>query len=178
MCNTPGGTVAAIIYLQWPLQYLYNVCYSANLIQGSWCFLFLKIGLFWNQLKSFNSPVHCGPLSSVWTFSELIRAELDHTSKRESVTHSLFYKCANLQKFLSSKSICLNGLNRAIRTQFQIALSSSHLTLIPIWNSIIYLILRDGISMSNGWKLNISSSIWNTSLPFWCSGVIATVGQM
>jgi hypothetical protein len=32
--------------------------------------------------------------------------------------------------------------------------------------------------MSNGWKFNISSSIWSTSLPFWCSGVIATVGQI
>jgi hypothetical protein len=31
-------------------------------------------------------------------FSKLIGAELDHTSKRESVPHNLFYKCANLQK--------------------------------------------------------------------------------
>jgi hypothetical protein len=32
-CNTPGVTVPAIVYLQWPLQYLYSVYYSTNLIQ-------------------------------------------------------------------------------------------------------------------------------------------------
>jgi hypothetical protein len=43
------------------------------------------------------TTVHSGPLSLVWNFSELIGAELDHTSKRENIPHNLFYKCANLQ---------------------------------------------------------------------------------
>jgi hypothetical protein len=58
------------------------------------------------------------------------------------------------------------------------ALSSFRLILIPLRNSITSPIFRDGISMSNGWKFNISSSIWNTGWPFLCSGVIAIVGQI
>jgi hypothetical protein len=48
-------------------------------------------------------------LNALWTikpslfFSELIRAELDYTFKRESVPHNLFYKCANLQKIRELK---------------------------------------------------------------------------
>jgi hypothetical protein len=52
--TTHGVTVAATVYLQWPLQYLYSACYSINLIEGRRCFLFLKIGLFWNKLESLN----------------------------------------------------------------------------------------------------------------------------
>jgi hypothetical protein len=42
---------------------------------------------------------------ALWTiklnliFLELIGADLDHTSKIESVPHNLFYKCVKLQKF-------------------------------------------------------------------------------
>jgi hypothetical protein len=39
-CNTPGVTVAVTVYLLWPLQYIYNICYSANLIQGRWFSVF------------------------------------------------------------------------------------------------------------------------------------------
>jgi hypothetical protein len=52
-------------------------------------------------------------------FLELIGAELDYTSKRESVPHNMFYKCTNLQKFLSLESICFKGPNRALWTHFQ-----------------------------------------------------------
>jgi hypothetical protein len=45
-CNTPGVTVAATIYLQWCLQYLYSVCYSINLIQWRWCFLQMELDHF------------------------------------------------------------------------------------------------------------------------------------
>jgi hypothetical protein len=45
------------------------------------------------------TPVHCGPLRSVRISSELIGADLDHTSKIESVLHNLFYKCVKLQNF-------------------------------------------------------------------------------
>ncbi len=63
-----------------------------------------------SQIESLNlqTPVHCGPLSSVWNFSELFGAELGHTPKRESVVHNMIYKCANFQKFLSLGSL-LNG---------------------------------------------------------------------
>jgi hypothetical protein len=40
--------------------------------------------------------VHYGPVGLVIIFLEFIRVELDHTPKRESVPHNLFYKCANL----------------------------------------------------------------------------------
>jgi hypothetical protein len=53
--------------------------------------------IIWSQLESLN--LHSCVL---WTiklsvkFSELIGAELDHTYKRESVPHNLFYKCVKL----------------------------------------------------------------------------------
>jgi hypothetical protein len=79
--------------------------------------------IIWSQLVSLNlqTRVHYGPLSSVYFFFKLSRVELDHTSKRESVSHNLFYKCVNRPKFLSSKSICFKGPNRAIQSSFQIA---------------------------------------------------------
>jgi hypothetical protein len=67
-----------------------------------------------NLNSKFSSSVECGPLSSVYNFSEIIIIELDHTPKRESVSHNLFYKCVNLQKFLSSGSICFRGPNRTL----------------------------------------------------------------
>jgi hypothetical protein len=36
--------------------------------------------------------MHCRPLSSVRKFSEFIGIKLDHTYKRESISHNLFYK--------------------------------------------------------------------------------------
>jgi hypothetical protein len=79
-----------------------------------------EVGLFEVHLKVWIfTPVHCGSLSSVWIFSELIGADLDHTSKIESVPHNLFYKCVKLQKFWMLRGIYLKGLNRAIPTQFQ-----------------------------------------------------------
>jgi hypothetical protein len=102
-----------------PLQYWQSVCYSINLIQWRWCFLLMEL----DHLKSIGkfefTPLHYGPLSLVWNLSELIGAELDHTSKRESVSHNLFYKCVKLQKFWMLGGIYLKGLNRAILTQFQ-----------------------------------------------------------
>jgi hypothetical protein len=58
--------------------------------------------------------MHYGPVGPVSNFLELIGVELNHTTKRESVPHNLFYKCGDLQKFLSSESICLKGPNRAL----------------------------------------------------------------
>jgi hypothetical protein len=66
-----------------------------------------------NLNSKFSIFVKCGPLSSVGNFSKLIRFELDHTPKRESVPKTLFYKSANLQKFLSSGVICFKGPKRA-----------------------------------------------------------------
>jgi hypothetical protein len=48
---------------------------------------------------NFQTPVHCGPLSSVWNLSELLGTKLGHTPKRESVLHNMIYMCANRQKF-------------------------------------------------------------------------------
>jgi hypothetical protein len=62
---------------------------------------------------NFQTPVHCGPLSSVWNLSELFEAELGHTPKIESVVHNMIYMCANLQKFWKSVSNCFKCPNRA-----------------------------------------------------------------
>jgi hypothetical protein len=56
--------------------------------------------------------VHCGPLSSIWNFSELFGAELGHTPKREGVVHNMIYMCTNLQKFWSSVINCFKCPNR------------------------------------------------------------------
>jgi hypothetical protein len=48
------------------------------------------------KVSIFQTPVHYGPVGLVIIFLEFIRVELDHTPKRESVPHNLFYKCANL----------------------------------------------------------------------------------
>jgi hypothetical protein len=138
--------------------------------------------LLWNKPNSRKMVFSINEVGSfevhlkVWIFKLL--CIVDHTSKIESVPHNLFYKCIKLQKFCILGSICLKGLNRATPTQFQTWWSSFRLTLISLWNFITSPILRDGVSVSNGWKFNISSLIWNTSWPFWCSGVIATVGQI
>jgi hypothetical protein len=81
-----------------PLQYLYNSYYGTTLIQGRWRFLLMK-WITWSPFESLNfqTPVHCGSLSSVYFFSELVGADLDHTSKIETVSHNLFYKCVKFQ---------------------------------------------------------------------------------
>jgi hypothetical protein len=94
----------------------------------------------------------------------------------ESVPHNLFYKCVKLQKFWMLGGICLKGLNRAIPIQFQTALSSFRLTLIPLWNFITSQILGDGVCMSTWWERNIYSSVWNTLCQIWISGVFMLEG--
>jgi hypothetical protein len=62
--------------------------------------------------------MHYGPISLVWNFSELIGVELDHTSKRESVSHNLFYKCANLKKKLELKKYLFQGSKQSSMNPF------------------------------------------------------------
>jgi hypothetical protein len=61
-----------------------------------------------------SNSVKCGPLSSVVDFSELMREESDHTPKREIVPDGILYKCANLHKISSYRSICSKGPDMAI----------------------------------------------------------------
>jgi hypothetical protein len=65
----------------------------------------------------------CGPLSSVVDFSELIGHELVPTIKIEIVPRVMLYKCENLHKIWSYRSICFKGIKRATQHRFQIALS-------------------------------------------------------
>jgi hypothetical protein len=44
-----------------------------------------------------------------------------------------------------------------------LALPNFWLILLPLLNYITSPILRDGVRVLNGWKFNISSSIWSTS---------------
>jgi hypothetical protein len=118
---------------------------------------------------NFQTLVHCGPLSSVWNFSELIGAEWDHTSKRESVSHNLFYKCANLQKFLSSKSIYFKSPNRTLWTRFQTCrFLGDGLTFSYFWNVISSQILgvrlcKFPISKCNACTVWVLMHLWQWS---------------
>jgi hypothetical protein len=80
-----------------------------------WHFLLLKL----DQLKSigkfeFSNSCALRTIKLNLKFSELMGIELDHTPKRESAPHNLFYKWENLQKLLSSGSMCFNGPNKAL----------------------------------------------------------------
>jgi hypothetical protein len=70
------STVASTVLMQWLLRYKPNsmkMVFSTN-----------GVGSFLCQFEILNlqTPVHYGPLSSVWNFSELFEAELGHTPKR------------------------------------------------------------------------------------------------
>jgi hypothetical protein len=89
--------------------------------------------------------VHYGPLSSVWDFSKLIGAELDHTSKRESVPHNSS----------TSVQICKNSWAQKVfvlRVQIELYEPVSRLRF-----------LRDGLTFSYLWNV-ISSQILGVRL--------------
>jgi hypothetical protein len=162
--------VASTVLIQCLLQYKSNSMKMVFSING------VRIILSQFESLNFRTPVDCGSLSSVWNFSELIGAVLDHTSKMESVPHNLLYKCLNLQKFLSSESICFKGPNKAIQSTFQTSFSRNCLTIITFGNCISSSNLRDGVCMSTWWESNIYSSIWNTIYQFWISGEFVLEG--
>jgi hypothetical protein len=103
-CNTPDVTVADTLHL----EYLYNGCYSTNLIQWRWYFLRMELDHF-KSIQKFEFLNSC---------SDLIVDDLDHTSKMESDPHNLFYKYANLQKLWRPGSNCFKCPNRAARISF------------------------------------------------------------
>jgi hypothetical protein len=147
---------------------VYSGCYSTNLIQERWCFLILKIGSF-----EVNWKVWIFYSWALWTIKlslNFFRINWSwirpHLQKRKCSSQLVLqvYKATKIMDvgrylFKRSKQSYSNTIP-------DLALPNFCLTLIPLWNSITSPILRDSVSVSNRWKFNISSSIWNTSWPF------------
>jgi hypothetical protein len=119
------------------------------------------VGSFWVKLKVWiYTPVHCGPLSSVWNFLELFRAELGTLPKEKvlsiiwSTSVQIFRNSGAQELIVSSVQI---ELHRSISRQAYLA--ESGLTIITFGNCISSSNLRDSICMSTWWEINIYSSV-------------------
>jgi hypothetical protein len=110
--------------------------------------------------------MHCEPLSLVWNVSELIEAELDHTSKRESVPHYLFYKCTNLQKFLSQKVFVSRVETELYKSVSRLGrFLGDGLTFSYLWNGISSQILGVRLWIFPKSKCNVCRSLGRNPCP-------------
>jgi hypothetical protein len=111
-----------------------------------------------------------GPEDPVNDFWKFYKVELALDPKTSFHPWELFYRYANLQKFLMSESICFKGSIRVNRSQFsRQQISRIWLTISTFKNFISSLILGYGVCMSTRSKSNIFKPSWRTPYPILCN---------
>jgi hypothetical protein len=93
--------------------------------------------------------MHCGPLSSIWNFSELFGAELG-TLPKEKVLSIIWSTCVQILRNYGAREVIISSVQIELHGSVsrQAYLAESGLTIITFENYISSSNLRDGVCMS------------------------------